>query len=123
EREGTSSARRSGRVVAAVSGKNKRQLAKLDTLAAVDDSLFGQNLYRLLQDCASQRVAYGDHIDDYLQDLMREAALLDAVSAALPGAEKTWMTITALDEHGRAACVRLRDLYRSLFEREFGCTT
>ena len=123
EREKSSSARRSGRAVTAVSGKNKRQLAKLDTLAAVDDSLFGQNLYRLLQDCASQSVAYGDHIDDYLQDLMREAALLDAVNAALPGDEKTWITITALDEHGRAACVRLRDLYRSLFEREFGCTT
>ncbi len=103
--------------------KSKRQLAKLDTLTAVDDSLFGQNLYRLLQDCASQGVAYGDHIADYLQDLIREAALLDALSGAVPSDGKTWLTIASLDEHGRAACVRLRDLYRSLFEREFGCTT
>ena len=33
------------------------------------------------------------------------------------------MTIASLDEQGRAARIRLRDLYRSLFEREFGCTT
>jgi ATP-dependent Clp protease ATP-binding subunit ClpC len=114
EWEKTSSKRRP-----AVASKSKRQLAKLDTL--VDDNLFGQNLYRLLQDCAAQSVAYGDHIDDYLQDLIREAALLDALSGAVPNDENTWLTIASLDEHGRAACVRLRDLYRSLFEREFGC--
>lgn len=103
--------------------KSKRQLAKLDMLTAIDDSLFGQNLYRLLQDCASQSIAYGDHIDDYLQDLIRETALLDALSGAVPSDEKTWLTIASLDEHGRTGCVRLRDLYRALFEREFGCTT
>ena len=119
EWEKTSSKRRSG----PAGGKSKRQLAKLDTLTAVDDRLFGQNLYRLLQDCAAESVAYGDHIDDYLQDLIREAALLNALSATVPSDEKTWLTIASLDEHGRAACVRLRDLYRSLFEREFGCTT
>jgi ATP-dependent Clp protease ATP-binding subunit ClpA len=120
ERAATASSRHSGRTVAA--GKSKRQLVKLDSVvAALDDSLFGQNLYRLLQDCASQGASYGDHIDDYLQDLLREAAMLDALSAMTP--EKTWLTITSLDEHGRAACIKLRDLYRALFEREFGCTT
>jgi hypothetical protein len=118
EWEKTSSKRRSAGL-----SKSKRQLAKLDMLTAIDDSLFGQNLYRLLQDCASQSVSYGDHMDDYLQDLIRETALLDALSGAVPGDEKTWLTITSLDEHGRTACVRLRDLYRALFEREFGCTT
>jgi ATP-dependent Clp protease ATP-binding subunit ClpA len=117
EREANSSTRRP------VGSKSKRQLAKLDlNVQAVDDSLFGQNLYRLLQDCASQSIPYGDHINDYLQDLIRETALLDAVSSTLPS-DKTWLTIASLDEHGRAACVRLRDLYRTLFEREFGCTT
>ena len=112
------------RSVAATSSKSKRQLAKLETdNPTVDDSLFGQNLYRLLQECASQSVAYGDEIGDYLQDLIRETALLDAASATLPSDEKTWLTIASFDEHGRAACVRLRDLYRTLFEREFGCTT
>ena len=112
------------RPLASTGSKNKRQLAKLDTNhPSVDGSLFGQNLYRLLQDCASQAIAYGDDIGDYLQDLIREAALLDAVSATLASDEKTWLTIASLDEHGRAACVRLRDLYRTLFEREFGCTT
>jgi hypothetical protein len=117
EGEKTSSKRR-----LAGPSKSKRQLAKLDTLTAIDDSLFGQNLYRLLQDCASQSVAYGDHIDDYLQDLIRETALLDALSGAIPSDEKTWLTIASLDEHGRAGCVWLRDLYRTLFEKEFGCT-
>ena len=122
-RKATASTRRPAAV-----GKGKRQLAKLDTNhPAVDDSLFGQNLYRLMQDLAAQSIAYGDHIGDYLQDLIRETALLDALSARLPSdarpPEKTWLTIASLDEHGRAACIRLRDLYRNLFEREFGCTT
>src|SRR5262249_55568105 len=115
--------RRFNRMVASTA-RSTRHVAKLDTnKPAGDDSLFGQNLYRLLQDCASQSIAYGDDIGDYLQDLIRELALLDAVSASLPSGEKTWLTIASLDEHGRSACVRLRDLYRTLFEREFGCTT
>ena len=113
---------------AVVGGKSKRQLAKLETNNWADDnSLLGQNLYRLLQDWAAQSIAYGDHISDYLQDLIRETALLDALSATLPSEVHengpTWLTIASLDEHGRATCVRLRDLYRNLFEREFGCTT
>ena len=90
----------------------------------IDDTILGQNLYRLLQDFAAQSIPYGDHIGDYLQDLMREAALLDALALRADGPpEKTWLMIASLDERGRTACVRLRDLYRSLFEREFGCTT
>jgi hypothetical protein len=115
----------SRRGVSGAPKKSKRQLAKLDpTLVAFDDNLLGQNLYRLLQDYALQSIPYGDHIGDYLQDLLREAALLDAVAGSgdVP-AEKTWLTIASLDERGRAACIRLRDLYRTLFEREFGCIT
>lgn len=112
----------SRRATPAAGSKNKRQLAKLEPgLVVIDNSLLGQNLYRLLQDCALQSVPYGDHISDYLQDLIREAALLDSLSANGPP-EKTWLTIASLDDHGRAACIRLRDLYRTLFEREFGCT-
>ena len=120
------SARGSGRAVSAVGSKSKRQLAKLDTgdPLELDSSLLGQNLYRLLQDCAAQSIPYGDHIGDYLQDLIREAALLDALSTRLPSdlhesepTGPTWLTIASLDEHGRAACIRLRDLYRTLFER------
>ena len=109
------------RAVSATSSRGKRQLAKLDPdLVALDDSLLGQNLYRLLQDCALQSITYGDHIGDYLHDLMREAALLEALGTSGPP-EKTWLTIASLDEGGRASCIRLRDLYRNLFEREFGC--
>ena len=57
-----------------VSSRSKRQLAKLD-LGNLDDSLFRQNLYRFLQDCAAQCVPYGDLIDDYLQDIIREAGI------------------------------------------------
>lgn len=120
---------RSGRTKSLqISSKSKRQLAKLD-VGALDDSLFSQNLYRFLQDCASQCVPYGDLIDDYLQDVIREAALLDALWTSLRDSvndrpsTKTLMTVASLDEHGRAARIRLRDLYRSLFEREFGCNT
>ena len=107
--------------------KSKRQLAKPE-FSKLDNDLLRQNLYRFLQDCASQGVAYGDDIEDYLQDIIREAALLDALWTTLqddsdgPPA-KTLLTIASLDEQGRAACIRLRDLYRTLFEREFGCTT
>lgn len=126
EAKGRGSARPSGRAVPAVSGKNKRQLAKFEMPPVIDDAMLGQNLYRFLQDCASTSIPYGDHVGDYLQDLIREASLLDAISATIPverAAEKTWLTIASLDERGRAVCIRLRDLYRSLFEREFGCTT
>jgi hypothetical protein len=97
--------------------------------ASLDNSLLGQNLYRFLQDCASQAVPFGDRIADYLQDMIREAALLDALWTTLRNGHpngspaKTLLTIASLDEHGRAACIRLRDLYRTLFEKEFGCTT
>ena len=113
------------RAVSSAANKSKRQLAKLEPGALmIDDNLLGQNLYRLLQDIAAQSIPYGDHIGDYLQDLMREAALLDALALRTDGPpEKTWLTIESLDERGRAACIRLRDLYRTLFEREFGCTT
>jgi ATP-dependent Clp protease ATP-binding subunit ClpA len=108
----------------AVSNKSKRQLGKLD-LVDLNENLFRQNLYRFLQECASQCVPYGDLIEDYLQDIIREAALLDAVWTGLEAGAptKTVMTIAALDEQGRTACIWLRNLYRTLFEREFGCTT
>ncbi|HEX7772840.1 MAG TPA: hypothetical protein VF435_10505, partial [Pyrinomonadaceae bacterium] len=107
-----------------VSNKSKRQLGKID-LVNLNENLFRQNLYRFLQDCAAQCVPYGDLIDDYLQDIIREAALLEAVWISLhDGAPtKTLMTISALDEQGRTACIWLRNLYRTLFEKEFGCTT
>lgn len=119
-------------------------------LPIIDDTRLGQNLYRFLQDCVTHSTPYGDHINDYLQDLLREIALLDALwttvtsgsntephgwrrttvgphreteatlhAAGLPA--HTLLTIASLDEQGRAGCVRLRDLYRALFEREFGC--
>ena len=112
---------RASRTVSAT-GKSKRQLAKLD-VGNLDDSLFSQNLYRWLQDCASQCVPYGDLIDDYLQDIIREAALLDALWTTLRDSSpaKTSMTIASLDERGRTACIWLRNLYRTLFEKEFGC--
>jgi ATP-dependent Clp protease ATP-binding subunit ClpA len=114
----------SRRGVSAVPGRSKRQLAKLDpVLFSIDNNLFGQNLYRLLQNCALQSRLYGEDIADYLQDLVREAALLDALAIVSGPPAKTWLTIASLDEQGRAACKRLRDLYRTLFEREFGCVT
>jgi len=96
---------RSGRTKSLqVSSKSKRQLAKLD-LGNLDDSLFSQNLYRFLQDCASQCVPYGDLIDDYLHDIIREAALLEALWTTLRDSApaKTLMTIASLDEQGRTA--------------------
>lgn len=113
---------RLGRTVSTGRGRSKRQLAKLEADQPLDNNLLGQNLYLFLQDCASQSIPYGDDIEDYLQDLLRETALLDALWSNGPSA-RMLLTIASLDEQGHAMCLRLRDLYRTLFEREFGCTT
>jgi len=115
------------RTVSVARSKSKRQLAKPE-VSSLDNDLLRQNLYRFLQDCASQSVAYGDDIADYLQDVIREAALLDALWTTLQSdangpPAKTVLRIASLDEQGRTACIQLRDLYRTLFEREFGCST
>lgn len=105
---------------------HKRQLAKLPTAlnsSLNDGALLTRNLYRFLQDSAAQAVPYGEATADYLQDVLREVALLDVLWLAVARQSKTrvQLTIVALDEAGRGFCARLRDLYRVLFEREFQC--
>lgn len=105
---------------------HKRELAKLTTAlhsSLNDGALLTHNLHRFLQDSAAQAVPYGETTADYLQDVLREVALLDALRQAVACQSKTrvQLTIVALDEAGRPFCARLRDLYRLFFEREFQC--
>ena len=105
----------------------KRQLARVvadgDNVSLTpDNNLFAHNLHQLLTELAARSETFGDKLDDYLLDLLNETSLLNAVSTiADGGVSQTLIRVTSLDESGRQACLHLRDLYRTLFEREFNC--
>ena len=109
---------RSGRTT----GKGyKRQLAKVDSLS-FDDQLFAHDLHQLLSDLPARSETFGEKIDDYLVDLFNETSLLHALST-IDGSKpvQTLIQVASLDATGRTACLQLRDLYRTLFEKEFNC--
>ena len=119
----------------------KRQLAKLGVTATeteveppqtFDDKMLGQDLSSLLLDLKAGSGPFGVDLQDYLQDLLRETSLLELMASNLRSEVsadqqekdvRLLLTISCFDDQGREACKRLRDLYRALFEREFGCQT
>jgi len=127
-RNPSSGPKRSAKVV-------RRQLAKLpgapiETAAdqqvlAFDDQMLSQNLHTLLLDLKTGSSPFGEHFENYLQDLIRETSLLELMSSTLqtdePDTTQTLLTVSSFDDQGRQACKRLRDLYHAFFEREFGC--
>ena len=136
ERRGrqTTSASRStgGRARAGTVKKHKRQLAKIiagagteDGSLVFDNNLFGHNLHQLLTELSAQSETFGEAIDDYLLDLLNETSLLNALSTITAenetGSAQTLIRVASLDASGRTACSQLRDLYRTLFEKEFNC--
>ena len=111
---------------------HKRQLAKVIAEAvtengplAFDNNLFAHNLHQLLTELAARSETFGDQIDDYLLDLLNETSLLNALSTIVDGnssdTSQTLIRVASLDAGGRTACLQLRDLYRTLFEKEFHC--
>ncbi len=132
-RQTTSAARATGgRARAATVKKYKRQLAKLSAATdtenvSLDNNLFAHNLHQLLTELSAGSEAFGDTIDDYLLDLLNETSLLNALSTITAGTDtetgcsQTLIRVAALDASGRTACSQLRDLYRTLFEKEFNC--
>jgi hypothetical protein len=115
----SSGARRMG---VSSSTASKRQLAKTQ-FAAFDDKILGQDLQGLLLELKVSSTPFGDDFEDYLQDLIRETSLLELMAASLRSEEntQTLLIIACFDERGRQASKRLRELYHTLFEREFGC--
>ena len=112
--------------------RHQRQLAKVIAGALTDDvsftfdnTLFTRNLYQLLKELSAQSETFGDHIDDYLLDLLNETSLLNALSTIVdgnkPDTAQTVLRVASLDPGGQTACLQLRDLYRTLFEKEFNC--
>ncbi len=102
----------------------KRQLAKVVAgPVSFDNNLFAHDLHGLLKELPAFSESFGDSVDDYLLDLLNETSLLDAVSTIVDRSEpeQTLIRVKALDATGRTACVQLRDLYRTLFEKEFNC--
>ena len=87
--------------------------------------LFAHDLHELLTELPARSENFGDKIDDYLVDLLNETSLLNALSKIVDGdksnAAQTLIRVASLDATGRAACLQLRDLYRTLFEKEFNC--
>lgn len=110
------------RTAASSSTTAKRQLAKIQ-YPTFDDKMLGQDLQALLLELKVSSTPFGDDFEDYLQDLIRETSLLELMAASLRSVEstQTLLTISCFDERGRKASKRLRELYHSLFEREFGC--
>ncbi|HEX6047101.1 MAG TPA: AAA family ATPase [Pyrinomonadaceae bacterium] len=103
----------------------KRQLAKALT-GNFDNRIFAQNLHQLISDLSVNSEVFGDKIDDYFVDLLNETSLLHVLSTIVDGSNvdvcpQTVIRVVSLDGTGRAACLQLRDLYRTLFEREFNC--
>jgi ATP-dependent Clp protease ATP-binding subunit ClpA len=107
----------------------KRQLARIvgpETVSLTfDNQLFAHDLHRLLTELPACSETFGDHIDDYLVDLLNETSLLHVLSTIVNGAvsaaAQTVIRVASLDATGRTACVQLRDLYHTLFEKEFNC--
>ena len=110
----------------------KRQLAKVVTgpvtenvSLTFDNQLFAHDLHELLTELPARSETFGDKIDDYLLDLLNETSLLSALSmivdSATSHAAQTLIRVASLDATGRTACLQLRDLYRTLFEKEFNC--
>ncbi|MEJ7616241.1 MAG: AAA family ATPase [Pyrinomonadaceae bacterium] len=116
-------------VGASPASMRQRQLAKLTDVPPISGALLAEkNLHRFLQDCAAHASPYGEATTDYLQDVLREAALLDSLWSVVAAdrdkhraSTRAVLTIASLDEAGRRAAARLRDLYRALFEKEFNC--
>lgn len=106
---------------------HKRQLARIaagegNGALTFDNNLFAHNLHQLLTELSARSEAFGEKLDDYLLDLLNETSLLNALSTiAGVGVSQTVIRVTSLDASGRSACLHLRDLYRTLFEREFNC--
>jgi hypothetical protein len=102
---------------------HKRQLARIvageGTGGLVfDNNLFAQNLHQLLTELSTRSETFGEKFDDYLLDLLNETSLLNALSTIVDGGvSQTLIRVTSLDASGRSACLHLRDLYRTLFER------
>jgi ATP-dependent Clp protease ATP-binding subunit ClpA len=99
----------------------QRRLAKVASMS-FDNQLFAHDLHRLLSELPAQSESFGDNIDDYLVDLLNETSLMNALSTIVDGnAAQTLIRVASLDATGRTACLHLRDLYRTLFEKEFNC--
>ncbi|HYV12301.1 MAG TPA: AAA family ATPase [Pyrinomonadaceae bacterium] len=100
----------------------KRRLAKVVD-GPVDNHLFAHNLHQLLTELAARNETFGDNIDDYLVDLLNETSLLNALSMIGEGSDNTstLIRVASLNAGGPTACLKLRDLYRTLFEKEFNC--
>lgn len=100
----------------------QRRLAKVVESMSFDNQLFARNLHGLLTDLPAQSETFGDNIDDYLVDLLNETSLLNALSTIGDGnVTQTLIRVVSLDATGRTACLQLRDVYRTLFEKEFNC--
>jgi ATP-dependent Clp protease ATP-binding subunit ClpC len=110
----------------------KRQLSKLivtpegPQLPAFEDQMLGQDLHALLLELKVSGSPFGDDLEDYLQDLIRETSLLELMALTLKSevsndSTRTLLTVSCFDDQAGQTCKRLRDLYHTLFEREFGC--
>jgi ATP-dependent Clp protease ATP-binding subunit ClpA len=99
----------------------QRRLSKITSMS-FDNQLFAHDLHRLLTELTAQGESFGDNINDYLVDLLNETSLLNALSTIVEGnVTQTLIRVASLDATGRTACLQLRDLYRTLFEKEFNC--
>jgi ATP-dependent Clp protease ATP-binding subunit ClpA len=105
--------------------RSKRHLLKFedeDAFLSFGDLLTSNDPQQLLRDWADAALVYGEKIEDYLQDILRELSLLDAFASATRGAQTkaALLLVQTFDESGQESARWLCKLYEELFNQELG---
>jgi hypothetical protein len=105
--------------------RSKRHLLKFEDEAAFlsfGDLLASNDPQQTLRDWADAAIVYGEKIEDYLQDILRELSLLNAFSNATQEAQTkaALLLVQPFDESGQEKAEWLCGLYEELFNQELG---
>jgi hypothetical protein len=106
--------------------RSDRKLATLrESNVNLSEILRSQNLSFRLKEAVEENPMFGERLEDYVQDIWRETALLQVLMQNLlqPSATSCVFKIKAMDESGRRYAENLLKLYKTLFESEIGLKT
>ncbi len=109
------------------SSRSKRHLLIFENeadLLAINDLLNVSDPIQSLRDFAEKFVVYGEHIEHYLQDILRELSLLNLFAAHNKQETKTVsLSVQPFDETGNIMAEWLARSYTEFFNQELGLET